>query len=93
MSVIIRLLVTAAGTPTEFDGKYVRRYDPTYRRPDGSYDGGILEVTRDPREALRFAGPRAAIDAYRSSYGIRPDGEPNRPLTAWNISIEPQEES
>jgi hypothetical protein len=27
-------------------------------------------------------------DAQREAHGMRPDGYPNRPLTAWTIKIE-----
>jgi len=88
MKVAILLLETAYGTPTEFDGKYVAAYDPSYVTPDGSYDGGILEVTDDLAAAMAFPTLTAAYAKYRESYGIRPDGEPNRPLTAWSVTFE-----
>lgn len=87
MSCIIRLVSTVAGVATEFDAKYVKKYDPTYVRPEG-YDGGILEVTADPKEALRFPDFEAAMTAYRQAFGTRADGQPNRPLTAWSIEID-----
>ena len=51
---ILKLIFTAAGIPTEFDGRYVRRYDPTLREADGSYDGGIRDHARsEGRDAVR----------------------------------------
>ena len=35
MSVILKLISTAASIPTEFDGRYLRTYHPTVRLPDG----------------------------------------------------------
>jgi hypothetical protein len=88
MSVAILLLATTDGTPTEFDGKYVKAYDPTYVHPEG-YDGGILEVTADINEAMRFPDLRAALEKYRQPFSIRPiDGEPHRPLTGWTVTFE-----
>jgi len=88
---VIRLIGTVAGVPTEFDGKYVRRYDPTYVHPEG-YDGGILEVTVDPAAALQFPDAASALAKWRERYGWREDGHWNRPLTAWSVSIEPAPE-
>jgi hypothetical protein len=91
MSFVIQLLGTAAGETTEFDGKYVVHYDPTYVDA-GGYDGGILEVTTDRSKAQRFPDKRAAFEKWREPFGIRQDGQPNRPLTAWTVSIIPAEE-
>ena len=86
--VILKLVKTAAGIPTEFDGQYVRRYDPTFREADGRYAGGILETTRDRTQALQFEDAGAALAKWREPYGMRADGEPNRPLAAWTVEIE-----
>ena len=87
MSCVIYLIATTREEPTEFDGRYVKAYDPSYIHPDG-YDGGILLVTPDPAEAMQFPDMAAAIDKYRESYGLREDGQPNRPLTAWTVCFE-----
>jgi hypothetical protein len=91
--VVLRLITTAAGFETEFDGLYLKAYDPSFHPPGEPYEGGILEVTSDPAEALQFADAGAALKKWQESYGIRPDGEPNRPLTAWSIEIEHTEEA
>jgi hypothetical protein len=88
MACVIRLLCTVAGTPTKFDGFYVKTYNPAYTLPDGTYDGGILEVTANPAEALKFPDAMAAFKKYREAYGFREDGEWNRPLTAWTVAVE-----
>lgn len=85
--IIIRLVGVSTGEPTEFDGQYVRNYDPTRHRSDGSYDGGILEVTSNPQEAAQFSDMAAAVTKYRQAYGKRADGLPNRPLTAWTAEF------
>ena len=87
MSFVIYLIRTMGLEPTEFDGKYVKAYDPTYIHPEG-YDGGILEVTDDPAEALQFPDLKSAIAKYQQTYGWRRDGEWNRPLTAWSVEFE-----
>jgi hypothetical protein len=43
-------------------------------------------------DALRFAGVKEAFEFWNQvleSDPIRPDGKPNKPLTAFTISIEP----
>ena len=87
MSVRLKIIGLLGGSPTEFDGKFVKAYDPSYHLPGGEYDGGILEVTDDPDEALQFPYAAAAIECWRKSHGIRIDGEPNRPLTAFTVEL------
>ena len=65
---------------------YVKDYDPT------AHGGrGELAVTPKKVYARRFPERTAAIQYYRQSAGIRPDGKPNRPLTAWTVDIQPFE--
>jgi hypothetical protein len=65
---------------------YVKRYDPNL------HDGrGDVVVTSDPREAIQFADAKHAMAFYRqvsSTRPVRPDGAPNRPLTAFTVTIE-----
>lgn len=83
----IKLIGLSNGEDTQFDGKFVKLYDPHYC-PDGEqYDGGKLEVTPNRDEALEFPDAKAAIEYWRQSHGIRPDGKPNRPLTAFSVEI------
>lgn len=84
----IRIVGLLTGEDTPFDGKYVKSYDPTFELEGHPYDGGILEVTDDIREAMVFTDMSAAIAKYRQSHGIRADGQPNRPLTAWSVEFE-----
>lgn len=93
MSYVIRIVGCCDPSHTEYDGKYVAEYDPTVHRPSGEYDGGLLRLTDNPSEALRFEYPGDAMEKWRQPagcdcHGIRPwDGEPNRPLTAWHVEI------
>lgn len=89
--VVLKLLETASGQVTEFDGKYLVFYDPTYVHP-GGYDGGLLKVSGDISLAMQFSSAAAALEKWRESFGKREDGELNRPLTAWTIEILPVEE-
>lgn len=85
----LRIVGLVNGGPSEFDDTYVREYDPTVRKPSGEYDGGILKVTDDPAHAREFATVAEAVEYWRQPYGLRPDGEPNRPLTAWTVEVLP----
>ena len=87
MSYAIRLIGTVAGVPTEYDGRYVAIYNPAYWPEGEPYDGGLLATTENVRNAKHFPTAQAAMDSYRQSYGLRRDGEPNRPLTAWTVEI------
>lgn len=91
--VVLKLLTTARGQVTEFDNSYLQSYDASYHLPGGEYDGGLLEVTQDINQAMRFENAAAALAKWHEAYGIREDGEPNRPLTAWTVEILPIEEA
>lgn len=66
-------------------GLYVKAYDPDM------YDGrGWTEWTDDPNLARRFPTPAVALDFWRRTSTVRPlrpDGKPNRPLTAYSIEV------
>ena len=57
-----------------------------------AYDGrGKLDTTVDPNNAARFATMAEAMLYYRRQSSVQPlraDGKPNRPLTAYSVSIE-----
>lgn len=84
-------------TASPFDGKYVSRYEPDKWRLEeiSSLDemwtkvAGWLSVVDDPRDALLFDNPIDASNLWRQPLdSIRPwDGKPNRPLTAFTISV------
>lgn len=75
---------TPIGIATEHDGRWLKEYDPTAGKH------GRIVSTSDAKEAKRFASHADGWEEYRRSHGFRTtDGKPNRPLTAWSISIEP----
>lgn len=82
---LLKIIGLTNGEATEFDGKFVQQYDPSYCAPGEEYDGGLLIVTDDPEKALLFAEPRDAMECWRKEHGMRPDGRPNRPLTAFTV--------
>lgn len=87
----LRLLRRADGGPHDASGSFVVSYDPHYHLPDGQYDGGYLITTRDPNAATLFTLAEA-FNLWRSGpvcecHHLRPDGEPNRPLSAFNVEM------
>jgi hypothetical protein len=90
----ILIIQRSDGELTGFAGKWVSAYDPTYHQPSGAYDGGILEASSIPDRALTFSSPGDAMDKWKQPagcrcHGTRWDGKPNRPLTAFTVSVEP----
>jgi hypothetical protein len=78
------------GEPSEHAGRYVSRFD-------SDAHGGLGQVwtTANPEDALQFATGVAAAEFYRQASTVKPireDGKPNRPLTAFTVSIGRSEE-
>lgn len=68
-------------------GQYLESYDP--EAFDGRGDAGF---SGDPDKAMRFASCSDALILWRTiskTRPSRPDGRPNRPLTYFDVSIEP----
>jgi len=68
-------------------GQYLRSYDPE------AHDGqGNAVWTADLAEALRFDSKPDLMRCWQQvprSRPRRPDGRPNKPLTAFSVSCEP----
>ena len=91
---VVHFICTADGSASPFDGGYLLHYDPEAHKPDGSYDGGLLETTKDPAQAQQFSDIMEALEAWRTGptcpcHALRCDGKPNRPLTAFTIEVMP----
>lgn len=83
MSSVIRC---AGAQEPGLEGKYLRAYDLEAREGRGE-----ATWTRDKRQAKRFPSFIAAFEAWRSTsltVPARPDGRPNRPLTAYSVKFE-----
>lgn len=81
----------SGGPPTPYDGLLLAEYDPN--RPGTDPDGrpmiAHVVATDDPAKAMRFPSAKEAIECWRQPSGhIRPDGKPDRPLTAFAMEIE-----
>jgi hypothetical protein len=72
-------------------GKLPMRYLKAF---DANAMGGMgtITLTNDPREARQFESIEAVLTCWKTVSDVmpwRPDGKPNRPLTAY--TIQPQE--
>lgn len=86
MSVGIKILAEAdTGRSVGIIKPWVRSVDWTAR------DGwGEITFTVDPARAMRFDTNAEAYMFWQTVSAVRPlrpDGEPNRPLTAWTVEI------
>lgn len=75
----------ANGAPCELVGQYLEWYDPNLPA-----DKPLAGWTNDPRKAIGFKNTKEAIEMWqrvRDVDPVRPDGKPNRPLTAFSISV------
>jgi hypothetical protein len=68
--------------------------EPTYLKsydPDGNDGHGDIELTNISSEAKQFE-PGTTMDEWMkisTTRPLRPDGKPNRPLSAYTIQTEP----
>jgi hypothetical protein len=103
VSKIIRVLGLADGTPVPI-GLWIESYDvnaidftrTSTVNPDGTVTingawGGSIHLTSDRDCARRFATAAEALTAWTTQSTVRPlrpDGKPNKPLTALTVEIE-----
>jgi hypothetical protein len=88
---LMRIESLVSGHSTPFDGKYLMEYDAD--RPGLDPDGNPMLVhivcTDDPMKAIQFHNLmeyHALWTKTPKRQPIRPDGKPNRPLTAFSVS-------
>lgn len=90
MPVVIKIIGLVNGHPSPMDDQYVRYYNPApLQAKSGECD---LYTTPDQDSAKRYPDVFAALDEWKRVDTRNPirewDGEPNRPLTIFNIAIE-----
>ena len=90
---VIRLIGLANGEPSLADGEWVKEYNPSRdgTDPAGQAIGCLLVTTSDPAQA-RLYGMAEVLDVWNrvdARNPTRPDGKPNRPLTAYTVEITP----
>src|ERR1051325_3169749 len=85
----IKIIGLNLGMPTEFDGKWLCEYDPAQQGFDSTGRPMIahIKVTEDPMKALMFDNPADALKLWLKTDGLRVDGKPNRPLTAFHVEF------
>jgi len=85
---VIRIVGFPDGTPCPVAGHYLERYDPD--APTGPTGQALF--TRHIAYAKTYVDAAAAMAEYQRTrtldHQTRPDGKPNRPLTAFTVSIE-----
>ena len=85
MGVVVQIIGLAMGYPTEHDGRWLVSYDPH------SFGGrGLIQTTDRRSDARVFSGMAEFHEMYTEASGMRPDGKPNRPLTAFHLRVEQQ---
>lgn len=83
---VLRVVCVADGSPTPLAGRYVRRWHPSATRPGLP----MVDATDDATKARSFA---TAAEAYaywtevNRKHPVRPDGQPNRPMTAYTCEV------
>jgi hypothetical protein len=89
---VMKLVGLIQGYPTPFDEKYLVSYDPDRRGvdPDGNEMLALIKVTDDLDQAMGFVDAAQAMALWKQSstrWPTRPDGQPNRPLTAFTVEV------
>lgn len=77
----------ASGAPGAPVGRFLESYDV-----DAHGGRGSATWTDDPAKALGFVSPQAAMECWQQRSRVAPvraDGQPNRPLTAYTVSMQP----
>ena len=87
MTVLLRIVGGANGAPCPEAGCYVRRYSA-----DGYGGRGCLLLTPQVEHAHHYPSFIDALEEWRrvsATHPVRKDGKPNRPLSAFTVTIEP----
>lgn len=90
MRLVIKIESNAAGVVEPRAGSYIMDFDPNFG--GNQHRGrGLLLSSPDKEDAKTFRNMEEALTFWRQqseTVPLRDDGEPNRPLTAYNISLE-----
>jgi hypothetical protein len=86
MAAVIRIIERADSSDSPEAGQYVVVFDH-----DAHAGRGTGMFSRDVAHALRFNTKADAIEFWNRASRLRPlrpDGEPNKPMTAYTVEIE-----
>ena len=84
--IVIRMYNLRSGTPMGF----LKTFDPEAHAKKNPYPTGSVTFTADVNEAMHFLNMQTAMEFYRQKsklHPTRPDGKPNRPLTAYTAEF------
>lgn len=91
MSVVLRCWSTPLARDSGEDSLgFLKAFDFEYSAAPGVYPTGFAEFTPVVNDAMRFPSVSEAFDFWRQrskTVPNRPDGKPNRPLTAVSVEI------
>lgn len=82
----VALATAAVSSPGLVVGNYLEWSDP-----NAKFGRGDDRWTPDLAKAKRFPNFRAAMECWKAQSTLvptRPDGKPNRPMTAYSVTIE-----
>lgn len=82
-------VMRAVGPPC-VEGQYLEWFDLDDHAPNQPYPAGYVHFTSTLERALRFDTAKDALDTWKTQSTLsplRPDGLPNRPLTAFSMEI------
>lgn len=85
MNIVIKIYRDPKTFVESGSGLYVKHYDPS-----GGNGNGDIQTTTNRAEAKEFADKGHAFEYWRAqstTHPWRPDGKPNRPLTAFTVEI------
>lgn len=80
------MVLVAYGDMVLKEGTYLKDFDNDVR---AEYPSGAVNATDDTALAMRFNSPGDVFAAWNSqskTCPLRPDGRPNKPLTAFTIT-------
>ena len=85
MAHVIKIVGAASGHPTGLEGQYVKSFDPE------AFQGrGDVIATMNKNDAMHFDSftqAHAFWNQQSKLRPLRPDGRPNKPLTAFTVEI------
>lgn len=85
MSYVLKIWGWAGGQEPLADGQFLKAFDEA---DDGSLS--TVEFTANTDNAMKFESLSDAFSFWKTqstTVPLRPDGEPNRPLTAFNVEV------
>lgn len=85
---VYRMKIIASNAGVFDHPLYLERVDYDEHNPDQPYPTGHVWLSEHPEDAMPFATMHDLLEAWRrpsNAVPYRPDGKPNRPLTAFTV--------